>query len=101
MFSGYYRVNYAPDNWKDIIKFLKSDRFNIIHEINRAALIDDLLNLGRAGYVDYPTVLSATQYLSKETNYIPWRAFFNGLTYLHKQFEEKEGYKAFVVCITK
>lgn len=101
MFPGYYRINYAPDNWKDIIKFLKSDRFNIIHEINRAALIDDLLNLGRAGYVDYSTVLSATQYLSKETNYIPWRAFFNGLTYLHKQFEGKEGYKAFVVCITK
>ncbi|XP_050580172.1 putative aminopeptidase-2 isoform X1 [Bombus affinis] len=94
--SGYYQVNYAPDNWKEIIKFLKSDRFNVIHEINRAALIDDLLNLGRAGYVDYPTVLSATQYLSKETNYIPWRAFLNGLTYLHKQFEGKEGYKAFV-----
>ncbi|XP_076764228.1 putative aminopeptidase-2 [Xylocopa sonorina] len=94
--SGFYRVNYDTQTWERIIAFLKSDRYELIHEINRAALIDDLLNLGKAGQVDYSIVLSATQYLKNETNYIPWRAFFNGLTYLQKQFEEREGYAAFV-----
>ncbi|XP_017892658.2 putative aminopeptidase-2 [Ceratina calcarata] len=94
--TGYYRINYDLDTWEQIIQFLKSDRYSTIHEINRAALIDDLLNLGRAGAVSYSIVLPATQYLINETNYFPWRAFFNGLSYLHKQFEGKEGYTAFL-----
>ncbi|CAL7935733.1 unnamed protein product [Xylocopa violacea] len=94
--SGFYRVNYDAQTWERIIDFLKSDRYKLIHEINRATLIDDLLNLGKAGRVNYSIVLSAMQYLRNETNYIPWRAFFNGLTYLQKQFEERDGYGAFV-----
>lgn len=99
--TGYYRVNYDYKTWQDITDFLKSDKYSTIHEINRAALIDDLLNLGRAEQLNYSVVLNATQYLVNETNYIPWRAFFNGLTYVQKQLEQKDNYNAFVVCIGK
>lgn len=99
--SGYYRVNYDYKTWQDITDFLKSDKYSTIHEINRAALIDDLLNLGRAGQLNYSVVLNATQYLVNETNYIPWRAFFNGLTYVQKQLEQKDNYNAFIVRIIR
>ncbi|KAL2717324.1 putative aminopeptidase-2 [Vespula squamosa] len=88
--AGYYRVNYDSTNWKRIIDVLKTGKFEKIHKVNRAALIDDLMNLARAGYVDYGLVFSATEYLQHEKDYLPWRAFFNGLTYLHNKFEGKE-----------
>ncbi|XP_066591366.1 uncharacterized protein [Prorops nasuta] len=84
--NGFYRVNYDENHWQQIIKFLKSDAFEQIDEINRASLIDDLMNLARAGEVDYGIVLSATEYLVKETSYAPWHAFFNGAKYLQKRF---------------
>lgn len=98
LLSGYYRVNYDKETWNNIISQLNTN-FKNIHEINRAAIIDDLLNLGRAGLVEYDTVIFATQYLKNEDNYIPWRAFFNGLTYLYKQLEGKPAYDALVVRI--
>lgn len=98
--AGFYRVNYSPDSWQKIIGILNSDRYWTIGEINRATIIDDLFNLARAKYVSYPTLLNVTEYLVKEKEYLPWRAFFNGLSYLHKQFEGKESYKAFVRYIS-
>ncbi|XP_058802320.1 aminopeptidase N-like [Phymastichus coffea] len=80
--TGFYRVNYDSQMWQRIINALKSNDYKLIHEINRASLIDDLFNLGRIGEVDYEIVFNATQYLKKETNYIPWRAAFSGLSYL-------------------
>ena len=97
MILGYYRVNYDSDNWLRIIATLKSPEFNTIHEINRAALIDDLFNLGRTGYVTYDKVLSATQYLEHETNYLPWKAAFNGLSYLNKRFVGRDIYDIYRV----
>uniref|UniRef100_A0A0C9QRU9 Aminopeptidase N n=1 Tax=Fopius arisanus TaxID=64838 RepID=A0A0C9QRU9_9HYME len=87
--AGYYRVNYDNDSWTRIIEGIKQN-LTQIHEINRASIIDDLLNLARAGYTDYMTALSATEYLIQETNYIPWRAAFNGLSYLTKKFTGRE-----------
>ena len=86
MFLGYYRVNYNKQHWLKLIDYLKTQDIQTIHEINRAALIDDLMNLARADYIDYETVISATMYLKKENNYFPWRAFFNNLPYLNNRF---------------
>lgn len=87
-FLGYYRVNYDTFHWWTLINHLKSSNYNTIHEINRAALIDDLFNLARAGDVSYSTVISAMQYLKqyKESNYLPWLAFYNNLPYLNDRF---------------
>ncbi|KAL0111090.1 hypothetical protein PUN28_012804 [Cardiocondyla obscurior] len=88
--SGYYRVNYNKNHWIQLIDFLKSQNFAVIHEINRAGLIDDLMNFARAGYVDYKTAITATMYLEYEDNYSPWRAFFNNLPYLDKRFAGRD-----------
>ncbi|XP_014472138.1 PREDICTED: uncharacterized protein LOC106743116 [Dinoponera quadriceps] len=82
--SGFYRVNYDEEHWLRLIEVLKTS--NIIHEINRAAIIDDLMNLARANYVNYGIAISATKYLTEERNYLPWRAFYNNLPYLNRRF---------------
>ncbi|XP_012252261.2 uncharacterized protein LOC105683883 [Athalia rosae] len=93
--SGYYRVNYDAASWGRIIAALKADTRDQIHELNRAAIMDDLFNLARAGYVRWKTVLDATLYLSNETSYIPWRSTFNGLTYLNRRFAGTPSYNLY------
>ena len=45
--------------------------------MNRAQLLDDSLNLARAGVLPYGTALDLAEYLEKEVDYIPW---FSALT---------------------
>ena len=46
--TGYYRVNYDQNNWELIIAQLKKDH-RVISNINKAQLIDDSMELARAG----------------------------------------------------
>ena len=71
---GFYRVNYDNSNWQELIKVLNSRNFNQIHVLNRAQLIDDSLNLAHDGYLSYDIAFGILNYLSRETDYIPWRA---------------------------
>lgn len=45
-------------------------------------LVDDALNLARAGLLDYDTALSVIDYLPAETEYAPWAAFKRNFDYL-------------------
>ena len=84
--SGFYRVNYDKNLWNKIIKLLTDGDFEKIDVLNRAAIVDDLLNLARADYVDYETALRGIQYLKRETNYLPFKSAFNALDYLIRKF---------------
>lgn len=95
--AGYYRVNYDRDSWYRIIDTLTSERFEEIHEINRAAIVDDLLNLARANLLDYDTALSGVNYIKRETNYFPFKAAFTALQYLHDRFAGQPNYDAIKV----
>lgn len=89
--TGYYRVNYDAENWNLIIQQLK-DQHESIHVINRAQIIDDVLNLARAGQVSYDTALSVNAYLGKEVEYVPWDTALNNLGYLENMFTRSSGY---------
>ncbi|KAH8311145.1 hypothetical protein KR044_004573 [Drosophila immigrans] len=80
--TGYYRVNYTDNNWHAIHKALTESNWGGIHEINRAQVVDDLLNLARAGLINYSLTLEVLEYLETETNYIPWTSAFNGFNFL-------------------
>nr|XP_012230690.1 PREDICTED: uncharacterized protein LOC105677005 [Linepithema humile] len=80
--TGYYRVNYNEENWKRLAAFLKTENGTHISAVNRAQLIDDALNLARGGYLQYDVALSITEYLSTETDYIPWYAAVRAFNYL-------------------
>lgn len=92
---GYYRVNYDEVLWSRIITALRTTNFERIHEINRAQIIDDLLNFARSGYVQYSLALNATLYLWQDSNHLPWRAFFNGLVFLNRRFQAQSSKQLF------
>lgn len=98
-FTGYYRVNYDRANWQMIIKQLNKESFRNISTINRAQLIDDALNLARAGKLDYATALDVTSYLAHETEYLPWKAAFTAMHYLDDMLIKMSSYDKFRVTI--
>lgn len=52
--TGYYRVNYDDHNWNLLIQQLLNDH-SAIATVNRAQIIDDALDLARAG--GFPSLL--------------------------------------------
>lgn len=58
--------------------------------MNRAQLLDDALNLARAGVLKYSTALKLTEYLIKEVDYIPWYSALNAFTFLNLRFTGTE-----------
>ncbi|XP_014296929.2 putative aminopeptidase-2 [Microplitis demolitor] len=99
--SGFYRVNYDIQSWYRIINLLNSDSFKEIHVINRAAIIDDLLNLARAGLVPYTIAFNGLKYITRETQYLPFKSALAGLDYLHKRFDGRADYDLFANFILK
>lgn len=81
--SGYYRVNYDDSTWDAIHKALHSANWGSIHELNRAQIVDDLLNFARADILKYDKALEVLEYLESETNYLPWTSAFNGFSYIN------------------
>jgi hypothetical protein len=79
--TGFYRVNYDLDNWKLLIKQLNEDHLKI-DNINRAQLLDDSFNLGRAEEIDQTIFLNISKYLPKENDPVPFVAVFTGLNYI-------------------
>jgi len=87
--AGFYRVNYDVNNWNELIKQLNSDH-EIINNINRAQLLDDSFNLGRAGHVDQRVFLNISSYLVNEKNPLPFRAAFYGLDFISDMISANE-----------
>ncbi|XP_029697770.1 aminopeptidase N isoform X1 [Takifugu rubripes] len=89
--TGYYRVNYDPENWKRLLTQLETDR-NLIPLVNRGQLIDDAFNLARANLVNVTLALDSTRFLRKETEYIPWEAATRNLQYFVLMFQHTEAF---------
>lgn len=94
--AGYYRVNYDTNNWELIIKGLH-DKHENIPPLNRAQLLDDALNLARAGKLPYSVALDLTLYLEHDKDYIPWAAALNALSFLDRRLTDNDGYDDFNV----
>ncbi|KAL9696518.1 hypothetical protein quinque_016097 [Culex quinquefasciatus] len=93
--TGYYRVNYDPQNWELLIDALMADP-SVIHVQNRAQLINDAYNLARADRLDMSLPLTLMKYLAQETAYPPWAAANTVLTYLNNKLRGTEHYPAFL-----
>ncbi|XP_075971877.1 membrane alanyl aminopeptidase-like isoform X2 [Anticarsia gemmatalis] len=84
--EGYYRVNYDNDLWERIIEALEDEeRREEIHPLNRATLVDDALNLARAGRLDYETAFRVVLTMELETEYAVWKAFIRNMEFLRKR----------------
>jgi len=73
-------VLYDDPNLTLIIQQLLKDN-HVIPETNRAQLIDDYLNLARAGETSYVNALELTKVLDVERDYVPWRAASTALDF--------------------
>ncbi|XP_025265835.1 aminopeptidase N-like [Camponotus floridanus] len=73
---GYYRVNYDSSNWQKIVNYLKSDNYTKIHALNRAQIIDDAYIFLMMSRNDITMFLNLIDYLSQETDVIPWLSMF-------------------------
>ncbi|CAO1438342.1 unnamed protein product [Diamesa serratosioi] len=87
--TGYYRVNYDQKNWDGIVGELIGSNYQIIHELNRAQLLDDVFNLARYNYTSFNTALNMIQYLKQEMDLSPLTAGFRMMEFL-QQFLDDE-----------
>lgn len=87
MQTGFYRVNYDNYSWLRLIDELQGPRYENIHVLNRAQIMDDLYYLVRADYVNDELWWKATKYLIQETEHLPWKAFINSMSYIYERFE--------------
>ncbi|KAJ1180032.1 hypothetical protein NDU88_005257 [Pleurodeles waltl] len=83
---GYYRVNYDQENWRRLLEQLDRNH-SVIPLINRAQIIDDAFNLARAKHINTTSALDTTKFLAKETEYMPWQATLNSLSYFTLMFD--------------
>uniref|UniRef100_A0A1A7XIV8 Aminopeptidase n=1 Tax=Iconisemion striatum TaxID=60296 RepID=A0A1A7XIV8_9TELE len=89
--TGYYRVNYNPENWQRLLTQLETDPKRI-PLMNRGQLIDDAFNLARAELVNVTLALNTTRFLSKERAYLPWESAVRNLEYFVLMFDRSEVY---------
>ncbi|XP_072519094.1 alanyl (membrane) aminopeptidase b, tandem duplicate 1 [Salminus brasiliensis] len=89
--SGYYRVNYDQQNWDRLLNTLQTSPQSI-PVLNRVQLIDDAFNLARANHIATTLALRTTQYLSAETEYMPWKSALDNLDYFYLMFDRSEVY---------
>ncbi|ESO98455.1 hypothetical protein LOTGIDRAFT_174264 [Lottia gigantea] len=90
-FTGFYRVNYEGDMWKQLAQQLVNDH-TVFLETNRAGLIGDAFALARANLLDYSMALNMTVYLKSEQSYIPWRAFLDSVKFLNGMIANTAAY---------
>ncbi|XP_008409971.1 alanyl (membrane) aminopeptidase-like b isoform X1 [Poecilia reticulata] len=89
--TGYYRVNYNPENWDRLLWQLETNPSRI-PLMNRAQLVDDAFNLARAKQVDVTLALKSTRFLHRETAYLPWESAIRNLEYFILMFDRSEVY---------
>uniref|UniRef100_W5LQ28 Aminopeptidase n=1 Tax=Astyanax mexicanus TaxID=7994 RepID=W5LQ28_ASTMX len=91
--SGFYRVNYDPQNWERLLSQLSTDHSDI-PVISRAQIVDDAFNLARAKIISTTVALNTTKFLSEEKEYMPWEAAVKNLNYFFLMFDRSEVYGA-------
>lgn len=97
---GFYRVNYDFENWHNLIKVLNSESYQQIHVLNRAQIVDDVMNFAIDGHLNFDVALGILMYLRHETDYLPWASAVNYLdrldymllgTEVHEMFHQMVG----------
>ncbi|XP_063990890.1 aminopeptidase N-like isoform X2 [Diachasmimorpha longicaudata] len=71
--TGYYRINYDPDNWQLIARALGENPTEFPSPV-KASLVDDVLSLAFVGSTSYDTAFSLINYLRNESQPEPWTA---------------------------
>ena len=96
--KGLYRVHYDSANWQALIQQLLDDH-RVFSAADRAGLIEDAFALSRAGILNVSVALDLSEYLIKETDYVPWVTAISNLAYIGKLLEDKASHEHFSVSM--
>lgn len=89
--TSYYRVNYDFDSWTRL-----SRKYNDLPPIIRAKILDDSLNLARAGLCTHDIPLTFLLRMSKTSNdYFAWSAAYKSIEYLTNMLVREPAYELF------
>ncbi|XP_078114099.1 alanyl (membrane) aminopeptidase-like b [Sander vitreus] len=89
--TGYYRVNYNPENWDRLLTQLEIDPHRF-PPMNRGQLIDNAFFMARAKLVEVTLALNSTRFLYKELDFLPWQLTVRNLEYFVVMFDRSEVY---------
>nr|CAD7393670.1 unnamed protein product [Timema cristinae] len=89
------RVNYDEKNWDLLTKVLNGGKHESIDVINRVALIDDVMHLAWTKDLDYKIALDMLDYLTQETEYLPWRTALSNLNVINRLLRRTLAYGDF------
>ncbi|KAA8590666.1 hypothetical protein FQN60_014616 [Etheostoma spectabile] len=89
--SGYYRVNYNPENWDRLLTQLEIDPHRF-PPMNRGQLIDNAFFMARAKLVEVTLALNSTRFLHKELDFLPWQLTVKNFEYFVLMFDRSEAY---------
>ncbi|XP_029290005.1 alanyl (membrane) aminopeptidase-like b [Cottoperca gobio] len=98
--SGYYRVNYNPENWERLLTQMEKNPHRI-PVMNRGQLVDDAFNLARAKIVEVTLALNSTRFLRNEREFLPWESAVRNLEYFVLMFDRSEVYGPMQVYLRK
>lgn len=93
--SGLYKVKYDEKNWNLLIDALNGPKYEQIHKMNRAQLIDDALDLAWSGDLQFSIALRLIEYLKQEKEYIPWKAALANLNKMNTILKKTSKYGNF------
>ncbi|KAL4706781.1 hypothetical protein ACJJTC_018162 [Scirpophaga incertulas] len=80
--TGFYRVNYDEHSYNLLINILRGPERELIHEFNRAQIVDDALQFARAGLISYNRMFNIISFMRNETTYPPWIATQRGFNWI-------------------
>ncbi|CAK5081502.1 unnamed protein product [Meloidogyne enterolobii] len=78
---GYYRIQYDPETYENIICIL-STNMTFIDLASRARLLEDAFTIARTGLISFELAFRMSEYLVEEKEYLPLLVFNNHLQHL-------------------
>lgn len=75
-------MDYDEELWTRISEGLNRPNFDGIHVINRAQIVDDLLNLAKIDAHKYSFVLDIISFLKNDVDYFPWYSAFTAFSHM-------------------
>ncbi|ESN97951.1 hypothetical protein HELRODRAFT_85035 [Helobdella robusta] len=92
--SGFYRVNYDDNGWRDLIKQLKLNH-SVFTPIDRGNLLSDAFFLVRSGHVKLEVALELSLYMEKEESNNPWSMMLNSVRPIYNLLSSNFHYSKF------
>ncbi|EDV34665.2 uncharacterized protein Dana_GF21433 [Drosophila ananassae] len=98
--SSPLRVNYDLRNWELLNQTLSNpETFRSIHRVNRAQLVDDILNFAWSGVMDYHMGFGVLGFLEHEDEYVVWDATVANFEKINNVAKRHHNYNIFKTFI--